>query len=103
MESGLVIGFVEHLQVVTASNYDDIANLQTLHFTRAHNKTSQSVFLTSRCLVMDMNNELCFLVQVLTLQFALWNANCLTQLTEKVETFIYIHNIHRLVESQMRQ
>jgi hypothetical protein len=38
----LVIGFIEHLQVVTTSNYSTIANLHTLKFTTARTKSSQS-------------------------------------------------------------
>jgi hypothetical protein len=39
---GLVIGFTEHLQIVTAINYSAIANSHTLQFTTARTKTSQS-------------------------------------------------------------
>jgi hypothetical protein len=34
---GLVIAFIDHLQVVIANNYNTIADFQTLQITRAHN------------------------------------------------------------------
>jgi hypothetical protein len=52
---GSVIGFTDHLQIVTTSNYDAIANLYTLQITEAHATSSQSAF-TSRFLVTDLNN-----------------------------------------------
>jgi hypothetical protein len=39
---GLVIGFIEHLQIVTTRNYSAIANSHTLQFTTARTKPSQS-------------------------------------------------------------
>jgi hypothetical protein len=39
---GLVIGFIEHLQNVTTSNYSGIANSHTLQFTTERTKYSQS-------------------------------------------------------------
>jgi hypothetical protein len=39
----LVIGFIEHLQIVTTSTYSSIANSHTLKFTIVHIKSSQSV------------------------------------------------------------
>jgi hypothetical protein len=42
MEFGLVIGFIEHLQIVTTSNDSAIANSHTLQFTTAHTKSSHS-------------------------------------------------------------
>jgi hypothetical protein len=39
---GPVIGFTEHLQNVTTSNYSAITNSHTLQFTRARTKSSQS-------------------------------------------------------------
>jgi hypothetical protein len=44
MGFGLVIGFIEHLQIVTAStcNYSAICNSHTLQFTAVHAKSSQS-------------------------------------------------------------
>jgi hypothetical protein len=35
-EFGFVIGFIEHLQLVSTSNYSAIANSHTLEFTIAH-------------------------------------------------------------------
>jgi hypothetical protein len=42
MEFGLVIGCIEHLQIVTTSYYSAVPNTQTLHFTTACTKSSQS-------------------------------------------------------------
>jgi hypothetical protein len=39
---GLVIGFIEHLQIVTTSNYSSTANSHSLQFTTARTKFSQS-------------------------------------------------------------
>jgi hypothetical protein len=39
----LVVGFIEHLEIVTTSNYSAIANSHTLQFTTARTKPSQSV------------------------------------------------------------
>jgi hypothetical protein len=50
------IGLIERIQIVTTSN--SIANSHILHFTTAHNKSSQFVF-TSRFMVTDPNNFLC--------------------------------------------
>jgi hypothetical protein len=52
---GLVIGYTEHLQIVTTSNYNAIDNLHNLQITIAHAKPSQSAF-TSRFPVTDLNN-----------------------------------------------
>jgi uncharacterized lipoprotein NlpE involved in copper resistance len=49
------IGLMDHLQIVTTSNYKDIANQNTLQITTAHTKPSQSAF-TSRFPVTDHNN-----------------------------------------------
>jgi hypothetical protein len=40
-EFGLVIGFTEHLQIATTSNYSAIANSHTLHFATERTKSSQ--------------------------------------------------------------
>jgi hypothetical protein len=58
MGFGLVIGCIDHLQIVTTSNYSAIANSHNLQFTAAHTKYSQFVF-TSRFLLTDPNNVLC--------------------------------------------
>jgi hypothetical protein len=42
MGFGLVIGFTEHLQIITTSNYSAIANSHILQFTTARTKSSQS-------------------------------------------------------------
>jgi hypothetical protein len=42
MEFGLVIGFIDHLRVVTTSKCSSIANSHTLQFTTARTKASQS-------------------------------------------------------------
>jgi hypothetical protein len=39
---GLVIGFIENLQIVNTSNYSAIANSHNLQFTTARNKSSQT-------------------------------------------------------------
>jgi hypothetical protein len=52
---GLEIGFIDHLQIVTTSNYNTIANLHTLQITTAHTKPSQSAF-TSHFSATDLNN-----------------------------------------------
>jgi hypothetical protein len=38
MGFGLVIEFIDYLQIVTTSNYSAIANSHTLQFTTAHTK-----------------------------------------------------------------
>jgi hypothetical protein len=57
MGFGLVIGFIDHLQIVTTSNYKALTNSHTLLFTTAHAKPSQFVFV-SCFLVMDPNSVL---------------------------------------------
>jgi hypothetical protein len=42
MGVGSVIGFTEHLQIITTSNYSAIANSHTLQFTIARIKSSSS-------------------------------------------------------------
>jgi hypothetical protein len=53
-----VIGFTDHVQMVTTSNYNALANWCTRLLTTAHNKYSKFV-ITSRFLVTDPNNVLC--------------------------------------------
>jgi hypothetical protein len=52
---GLEIRFICHLQVVTTSNYNTIANFLTLQITTAHANSFQSA-VTSRFLVTDISN-----------------------------------------------
>jgi hypothetical protein len=42
MGFGLVIGFIDHLQIVATSNYSAVANSRTLQFTTARTNSSQS-------------------------------------------------------------
>jgi hypothetical protein len=58
---GLVIGFIEHLQIVTISNYKADANSHTLQFTTACTKSSQYLHQLS-----PGNSFLSFHVHVLT-------------------------------------
>jgi hypothetical protein len=46
---------MDHLQVVTTSNYNTIANFHTLQITIIHANSFQSA-VTSRFLVTDLNN-----------------------------------------------
>jgi hypothetical protein len=55
MGFGLVIGFIDHMQIVTTSNCSPITNSHTLQFAVARIKFSQFVF-TSVHLVMAPNN-----------------------------------------------
>jgi hypothetical protein len=54
---GLVIGFIDYLQIVTTSNFSAIANSHTLQFTTRHTKyfPACGVF-TSRFLVTAFNS-----------------------------------------------
>jgi hypothetical protein len=36
-----MIGFIDHLQIITTSNYNATANSRTLHFTTARTKSYQ--------------------------------------------------------------
>jgi hypothetical protein len=54
----LEVGFIDHLQLVTTSNYNALTNSCTRLLTTAHTKTSHFVF-TSRFMVTDPNNVLC--------------------------------------------
>jgi hypothetical protein len=53
-----IIGFIDHIQVVTTGNRSAVANIHALQITRAHAESSESAF-TSRFLVMDTDNVLC--------------------------------------------
>jgi hypothetical protein len=52
---GLEILFIDHLQIVTTSNYIAITNFHTLQITTAHAKSFQSL-VTSRSLVTASNS-----------------------------------------------
>jgi hypothetical protein len=59
MKFGLIIGFIEHLQVATTRNYNAIANSNTLQFTTTRTKSSQSAVSSPvvswyRLLTMDI-------------------------------------------------
>jgi hypothetical protein len=54
MRFGLVIELIEHLLIVTTSNYNTVSNSHTLQFTAAHTKSFQSAVFTSHCLVMAL-------------------------------------------------
>jgi hypothetical protein len=49
------MGFIDHVQIVTMSNYYIVANLQTLQITTTHTKPSQCAF-TSRFPITDLSN-----------------------------------------------
>jgi hypothetical protein len=51
----MIIGFIEHLQIVTSSNRSAIFNSHTPTFTTARIKTSHSAVSLPRCLVMAFN------------------------------------------------
>jgi hypothetical protein len=53
---------IEHLQNVTRNNYDSLTELHTPKIT----VFSVCYVFTSRCLVTDLSNVLCFRAQVLT-------------------------------------
>jgi hypothetical protein len=54
--SELVIGFIQHLQIKTTSNYSTIADSHMQQLTTAHAKPSQSAVFTVCFLVMAFNN-----------------------------------------------
>jgi hypothetical protein len=51
----LETGFIDHLQMITTSNYTTITNCHTLQITTVHTKSFQSA-VTSHFLVTDLNN-----------------------------------------------
>jgi hypothetical protein len=82
MGFGLVIGFIEHFQMVITSDYNTLANSCTRLLTRAHAKPSQFVF-TNRFLITDPNNVLCLL------PYWLANSLHLTKLRVRVSDLLY--------------
>jgi hypothetical protein len=52
----MVIGFIEHLQIVTASNYSAIFHSHTPQFTIARIKTFLSAVSSPRCLVTAVDS-----------------------------------------------
>jgi hypothetical protein len=79
----LLIGFIDHLQLLTTSNYSTLANSCTRLLTTAHAKSSQFVFPT-RFLATDPNNVLCLLLYWLT------DAPQLTKLKVKVKVKVML-------------
>jgi hypothetical protein len=61
----LVTGFIEHLQIVTTSNYTAIANSHWVVHYSTFSVFSVCCVFTSRCLVTDLNNVFCFRTHVL--------------------------------------
>jgi hypothetical protein len=55
MGFGLVIEFIDNLQMITTSNCNAVTNSCTSLLTTAHTKSFQFVF-TSHFLIMDPNN-----------------------------------------------
>jgi hypothetical protein len=55
MGFGLLIGYIDKLQILTTSNRGTIANSHTLHFTTARTVFSVCCVFTSRCLVTASN------------------------------------------------
>jgi hypothetical protein len=55
MGFGLIIGCIEHLQIVTITNHSAIANSHTLQFTTARTKLSQSATVFTGCLITASN------------------------------------------------
>jgi hypothetical protein len=56
---GTEIGFIEHLQLVTTSNYNAIANSHTSLITIGHTRSSRSVTVfISSCLITASNGGL---------------------------------------------
>jgi hypothetical protein len=65
MEFGLVIGFIEHLQTVTTSNYSTTANSHSaIHYSTHFSPLSLLCF--TGCLLMASNKVLCFCAHILT-------------------------------------
>jgi hypothetical protein len=54
---GLVSGLIEHLLIMTTSNYYGITNSHTLQFTTACTKSFLSVVFTSLCLVLASDDR----------------------------------------------
>jgi hypothetical protein len=77
----LEIGFIDHLQVVTASKYNIIANLHILQITTAHAFLVCCVF-TSRSLVTVSNGRDPSASAVTSLLFGVYPTNLLTAPTK---------------------
>jgi hypothetical protein len=62
-----VIGFMDHLQIVTTSNYSAIANLHTQQFTTVHTMYVEGVGQKSGPCTATFNDLLCFPQHILSL------------------------------------
>jgi hypothetical protein len=87
----MVFGFRDHLQILTTSNHNALANSCTRLLITAHTKPSHFVF-TTRFLVMDSNNVLCLC------PYRLANISQLTKLKFKAKVTlrltVYGQSIH---------
>jgi hypothetical protein len=72
---GLIIGYIEHLQIVTTSNYNAIANSHTPQFTTAHIKVFSVFCMFTGCRLITAFNAVALSASVLTLLLA---RDCLT-------------------------
>jgi hypothetical protein len=91
MGFGLVIRFIEHLQIVTTSNYRAVANSHTLQFITAHIKSSQPAVSSS---------VLCFHAHVPTgWWLVLQLTHCSNWLTPITSTSYSFHCCSRLLSN----